>query len=437
MAAQPGANWSGCAHALSCGRIIGGGRDVATGRVWQFRAKLRSRAFGWRGSALAATRLKEAVTEIKAAAKTDRVAAGEGAVVLMERLWPALQGIDTSSGALGTAVARTLDQLIPILIAAPADHATRARWLERLFKAVQEDGVEYLAPVEERWGEIAQYPDLINAYADQLLPVLRHAWADHTQYSYVIGTAICLSCLLEAGRTTQLQELLALPRRRFWSWQRFGAEALRRQGLWQAAIAYADACRSSIAGHGEEFAIDRFCEGVLRHLGRSDEAYQRYGLRAAGGGTNLATYRALVRAYPERDRRGVLCDLIANRGPAGKWFAAAKDAGFLDIALDCAREYGADPATLVRAARDFSGTEPRFAAAIALEAIRHLLGGGGYDPSVAEAIEAVRHLLAAAARIDALDWARQEAIALADAPCAPGRETFQHAVRTALARPAA
>ncbi len=45
---------------------------------------------------------------------------------------------------------------------APADHAPRSKWLERLFEAVQNDGVEYLAPVEDRWGEIARYRDLIN-----------------------------------------------------------------------------------------------------------------------------------------------------------------------------------------------------------------------------------------------------------------------------------
>jgi hypothetical protein len=36
-----------------------------------------------------------------------------------------------------------------------------------LFEAVQSDGVEYLAPLEDRWGEIAQYPDLIDEYADR------------------------------------------------------------------------------------------------------------------------------------------------------------------------------------------------------------------------------------------------------------------------------
>ena len=146
---------------------------VVSERKWQFKTKFRARAYGWRGSSLAIIRLKEAVSEIKAVAKSDPVVAGGGAVALMERIWPAFQDIDTSSGALGTAVARTLGELIPVLIDAPADHSTRSKWLERLFEAVQNDGVEYLAPVEDRWGEIARYPDLINEYADRLIGTVR------------------------------------------------------------------------------------------------------------------------------------------------------------------------------------------------------------------------------------------------------------------------
>ena len=37
------------------------------------------------------------------------------------------------------AVARTLDELIPILIDAPADHSTRSKWLKRLFEAVHDE----------------------------------------------------------------------------------------------------------------------------------------------------------------------------------------------------------------------------------------------------------------------------------------------------------
>jgi hypothetical protein len=118
------------------------------------------------------------------------------------------------------------------------------------------------------------------------------------------------------------------------------------------------ASRDRTGGRYEDRAIDRFCEGALRRQGRSKEAYRRYGLRAAAGTTNLAAYRALVRSYPDRDRRGILLDLIESRGEKGKWFAAAKDAGFLDVALDCASADSADPATLVRAARNLRDTNP-------------------------------------------------------------------------------
>ncbi len=91
---------------------------TTTRHKWAFTARFRSRAYGWRGTGLATKRLKEAVTEIRKVARTDLVLAAEGAVALMERLWPALQDIDTSSGALGNAVHRTLEQLIPALISA-------------------------------------------------------------------------------------------------------------------------------------------------------------------------------------------------------------------------------------------------------------------------------------------------------------------------------
>jgi hypothetical protein len=146
---------------------------MASGSRWTFKARFRARAFGWRGSKTAIARLKEAVSEIKTAAKADAVAGGEGAVVLMERLWPTFQDIDTSSSALGTAVNATLKEVIPILIVARAMPKVRAAWLERLYHAVQEDGVQYLYPLEERWGEVAVFPELMNEYADLLLPLLR------------------------------------------------------------------------------------------------------------------------------------------------------------------------------------------------------------------------------------------------------------------------
>ena len=57
--------------------------------AWAFRARLRRGAFGWRGTRLAISRLGEALSEIRAVARHDPAAAGEGAVLLLEKLWPA------------------------------------------------------------------------------------------------------------------------------------------------------------------------------------------------------------------------------------------------------------------------------------------------------------------------------------------------------------
>ena len=72
---------------------------MAASRKWLFKNKLRARAFGWRGSKLAISRLKEAASEIRSIAKSDPVTAGEGPVSLMERIWPAFQ--DTAAQRIG------------------------------------------------------------------------------------------------------------------------------------------------------------------------------------------------------------------------------------------------------------------------------------------------------------------------------------------------
>jgi hypothetical protein len=100
-------------------------QSMPTKHTWTFKPRLRAKAFGWKGSHLACQRLKEAVTEIKKADRADPVAAGDGVVTLMERIWPAFQDIDTSSGALGGAVYWAQNELLPIAIEAPADRKTR------------------------------------------------------------------------------------------------------------------------------------------------------------------------------------------------------------------------------------------------------------------------------------------------------------------------
>jgi hypothetical protein len=53
---------------------------------WTFTARFKSGAYGWRGSGLATKRLREAVTEIRKAARGNPALGGEGAVALMSRL---------------------------------------------------------------------------------------------------------------------------------------------------------------------------------------------------------------------------------------------------------------------------------------------------------------------------------------------------------------
>ena len=135
------------------------------------------------------------MSEIKKLAKKEPVVAAEGVVSLFERLWPALEQIDTSSGSLGNAIYRTLQTLLPILVDAPADMKTRSKWMERLYDAVLDDGVDYLSPIKDRWGELCVYSELQAKWADELLPAVRRAWAEEDAFVWLEGVTICLSCL--------------------------------------------------------------------------------------------------------------------------------------------------------------------------------------------------------------------------------------------------
>lgn len=387
---------------------------------WAFKAGMRAGAYSWHSSAKAAARLKSASAEIRAVARSEPGIAGEGVVALAERIWPAFEYIDTSSGALGNAVGKTLDALLPVLIHAPADEKTRAKWLERLRMAIEADGVDYLSPIAACFGRIAAYPALMDLHADRELDCLRHAWPQRDRYVYFPAANLTLSCLLEAGRYEELFDLLALKDTLLWFDGRYGAEALLRQGRQAEALDYAEPFLHDGFQPWGRRDIARFCEAILLRQGREDDAYRSLGLPNAAGNTYVAMWRDLVKRYPGRDARAMLEDLIATHGERGKWFAAAKTAGFLDVALCCAGDFYAAPATLIRAARDFQSKEPLFAAQVALHALRHLVDGRGYEPTVADVDEAFGYLMAAAAQIGQQEWARQQADRLVVASASSG-----------------
>jgi hypothetical protein len=98
---------------------------------WTFAPRFRRNAFGWR-SQPAIGRIKEAGAEIAKARRVDPLLAAEGAVLFLEKISPAIENVDGSSGAIGTAVNNAVSALVPIIAEAPADEEVQARRLERL-----------------------------------------------------------------------------------------------------------------------------------------------------------------------------------------------------------------------------------------------------------------------------------------------------------------
>lgn len=147
--------------------------STKTAPQWAFRSRLRRGAFGWRGSKPAIARIDEALAEIRAVARHDAALAAEGAVLLLEKASPAVRDVDSSSGALGSATYGAVETLVPIIAAAPVSDAMRAKWLDRLFEAIEEDDPPYLESLGDHWGELCVTPELASRWADHLLPTLK------------------------------------------------------------------------------------------------------------------------------------------------------------------------------------------------------------------------------------------------------------------------
>ncbi|MBV2137051.1 MAG: hypothetical protein KUF79_09610 [Candidatus Thiodiazotropha sp. (ex Ctena orbiculata)] len=368
---------------------------------WIFPSRFRSGAYSWKASRLACQRLREAASEIKKVAKNDPVLGAEGAVRLMDKIWPALEHVDSSSGALGSAVNKTLDALIPIIVNAPADHEIRNKWLDRLWQAMADDGVDYLSPVGDRWGEICGSVEVAGRWADDLVSTLRACWTDPNPGGYFHGATACLSCLLVAGRYEELLELLELARYPSWHYRRYGVEALLALGMKAEAVQYAESSRGL---NQPESVIDQACEEILISSGLHEEAYQRYGLGAAVGISYIARFRSVAKRYPMKDKSQILSDLIATTpGEEGKWFTTAKELGLYDLALELANRSHCDPKTLTRAARDYLDTAPEFALGSAMAALRWLSEGWGYEVTSADVVEAYDRALDAASRLNKVE----------------------------------
>jgi hypothetical protein len=329
-------------------------------------------------------------------AKKEPVLAAEGAVAFLERVSPALEQVDSSSGSIGAAVGNAIAELVPLIVNAPADAKTRDAWLERLFEAHQADQIPYIERLADYWGELCASKEVASTWADKLVGITRMALSpDKNLRGHFHGTSACLSALYRAERFDELIALLDVERT-LWDYKQWAAKALAAQGRKAEALRYAEGSRSPWAS---DLSIDRLCEEILLSSGMLDEAYARYGVRANQGGTYLATFRAVAKKYPHKAASDVLADLVKTTpGDEGKWFAAAKDSGLYDEALALASRTPCDPKTLSRAARDYAEKQPAFAVGAGLLSLYWLVRGYGYEITSVEVWEAYRSTLAAAER---------------------------------------
>ena len=342
---------------------------------WAFAPRFRRHSFGWK-SQPAIKRVKEAVSEIKKMARRDPMLAAEGAVLFLGKLSPALEQIDSSSGAIGTAVNNAISALVPIISQAPADAKTRNKWLDQLWAAHEADKMPYIELLADYWGDLCASAEVASDWADRLVGVTRMALSpDRNLRGHFHGTTACLSALFRAERYAEIVDIVS--GETIWAYSRWAAEALAAMGDKANAIRYAESCRSPWASDRQ---IDLHNESVLLSSGFVDEAYARYGLTANRAGTYLAWFRAVLKKYAGKTAVEVLTDLVAiTPGEEGKWFAAAKDAGLYDEAIRLARSSPCDPRTLTRAARDFTEKNPRFAVESGMAALHWLVQGYGYE----------------------------------------------------------
>ncbi len=380
----------------------------ADAHIWEFKARFRRHAYGWR-SQPAILRVKQAVGEIKKAARKDPVLAADGAVALIERLSPALEHVDSSSGAIGTAVNNAIAELVPIIAGAPSDPETRGKWLERLWEAHGADQIPYIETLADFWGELCASKEAASAWADRLVGITRGALsADEDLHSYFHGTSACFSALYRAERCEEIVDILHVDT--IWPYKKWAVRALAAMGRKSEAIQYAESARGPWTPDGQ---VDAICEEILLSSGSIDDAYERYGLRANRGGTYLATFRAVARKYPHKSAGQILADLVETTpGDEGKWFAAAKEAGLYDEALALAKRTPCDPKTLARAARDFAEQQPAFALGAGLLALQWLVQGYGYEITGADVWAAYSSTMKAAEKSGTVTETRERVKAL-------------------------
>ncbi len=346
---------------------------------WEFKKYFRKEAFGWKGSALAAKRLREASKEILKTGKKEPALAAEAFVWLCGRIWPAFCIIDTSSGSLSAAVDKELQKLVDFFSNAELPDKLRGKLLDRLFAAIVEDGVDYLSVVKRNWGDLCRTSELASAWVDKLQEDTVESLCGD-DYLYFAGCYCCLSAMLKSGRHDQLLELLDNTQLKMWDYMYYGAEAIRERENIDLAIEYAQNVKTS--NRPDDF-VDAYCEELLLKAGRADEAYDRFAIKQPWGGTYLNAFRRVAKKYPGKDKATILNDLIKTTpSKEGKWFAVAKDLELFDLAVELAQTGPCNPGTLLRAVEKYQDENSSFAYGVAMAGLKHLIYGEVYETDI-------------------------------------------------------
>jgi hypothetical protein len=358
------------------------GKTSAPKHSWMFAPRFRAGAFGWR-SEPAIVRIKEAVTEIKNVAKKDPILGAEGAILFLQKLSAAIQNIDGSSGAIGTAANRAIEALAPIIAKAPADSTLRRKWLEKLYQAHADDQIPYIESLADYWGDLCANLEISAEWVDRLAGTVETVFRrSKEEFGYFHGTPMAFSALLASGQHERLLALIDLYPRKLWSYRKWGVQALVALGRGAEAIRYAEDCRGL---NEPSWLIAQACERILLSSGMAEEAYERYAYEANQAGTYLATFRAICKKYPGRTPESILTELVDRTpGEEGKWFAAAKDAKLYDVALFLARKSPVDHRTLMRAVGDFVERQPGFSVNCGLIALHWICAGRAYEATMGE-----------------------------------------------------
>ena len=287
----------------------------------------------------------------------------------------------------------------------------------------------YIEVLGDYWGELCVTPERASHWADEFLPVVESVWSPKASgHGFFKGTSACLASMYAAGRHQELLALLDKAPFKWWHDRRWGVKALAAMGKKAEAIRYAEESRGI---NDPGWQIAQACEAILLSSGLADEAYRRYAMTANQGTTNLATFRAIAKKYPSVPPEQILRDLIASTpGAEGKWFAAAKDAGLFDVAIELATRSPTEPRTLTRAARDYAEKRSDFALSAGLAALHWISRGHGYEITGGDVHDAYAAVMQAAAGAGVPAQRINEQIRAMTAGAQPGNSLM----RTILAR---